>query len=150
MITVATAMTPDPITIRPGESVLRAAQLMDELNVGALPVCRGIQVVGVVTDRDITVRAIAAGLDPATTPVDVVMSDRVRRCTRKQSVAEVLRRMAAVQIRRLMVVDEDDRLVGIISLGDIAEHQGEGVEEALRGISTPSQPDRGGHALTPN
>lgn len=142
MITVVNAMTPDPTTIRPNESVLRAAQLMDELNVGALPVCRGTHLLGIVTNRDITVRAIAAGLHATSTPMELVMSDRVRSCTPKQSVAEVLHRMSSVQIRRLMVVDEDDRPVGIISLGDIAAQQGEGVEDALRCISTPAQPDR--------
>jgi CBS domain-containing protein len=142
MTTVSDLMTRDPITVGPDDSVLRAAQLMDELNVGSLPVCRGGELLGIVTDRDITVRATAAGLDPATTPVDLVMSDRVRCCSASHSAAEVLRRMSSVQIRRLPVVDDDNRLVGIVSLGDIAAMQCEGVEETLRHISTPAQPDR--------
>ena len=142
MTSVADLMTRDPITVDPDDSVLHAAQLMDDLNVGALPVCRDGELIGIVTDRDITVRAIAAGLDAASTPVDLVMSDRVRCCSRQQSAAEVLRRMSAVQIRRLPVVDEDHRLVGIVSLGDIAAMNCDGVDETLRSISTPSQPDR--------
>lgn len=142
MTTAAQLMTVDPITIDPDDSVQRAAQLMDELNVGSLPVCRGKQLVGIITDRDITVRATAVGLDPASTPVDLVMSDRVRCCLRTHSAAEVLRRMSSVQIRRLPVVDDENRLVGIVSLGDIAAMHCDGVEQTLCSISTPSQPDR--------
>jgi CBS domain-containing protein len=142
MTTVADLMTRDPATVGPDDSVLRAAQLMDELNVGSLPVCRGGELLGIVTDRDITVRATAAGLNPATTPVDLVMTDRVRCCSSTHSAAEVLRRMSSVQIRRLPVVDDDYRLVGIISLGDIAAMKCEGVEGTLRNISSPAQPDR--------
>lgn len=147
MATIADLMTPEPITVRPDDSVQHAAQLMDELNVGALPVCDGEQLIGIVTDRDITVRAIAAGLHPAITAVDLVMSDRVRSCTLWQSPDEVLLQMAQVQIRRLPVLDDDARLVGIVALGDLAaRHSSSAVEDALRRISTPAQPDR---ALVP-
>lgn len=142
MTTIAELMTHDPITVGPHDSVQRAAQLMDELNVGSLPVCAGRRVLGIVTDRDITVRATAAGLDPASTAVELVMSDRVRWCHPQQTPAEVLQQMASVQIRRLPVVDEGNRLVGIVSLGDLAARRPEGVEAALRDISTPSEPDR--------
>lgn len=143
MATIADLMTPEPITVRPDDSVQHAARLMDELNVGALPVCDGDQLLGIVTDRDITVRAIAAGLHPAITAVDLVMSDRVRSCTLWQSPDEVLQQMAAVQIRRLPVLDDDARLVGIVALGDLAaRHPSATVEDALRRISTPAQPDR--------
>lgn len=119
---------------------------MDELNVGALPVCDGAELVGIVTDRDITVRATAAGLDPSVTEVELVMSDRVRCCKPTHAPAEVLRQMSTVQIRRLPVVDDDERLVGIVSLGDLAARRPAGVEDALRRISTPSEPDRAGVA----
>ncbi len=143
MNTIAELMTRAPVVIDPQDTVQRAAQLMDELNVGALPVCRGQQLLGIVTDRDITVRATAAGLDPASTEVDLVMSDRVRCCSKDQTAAEVLRLMSAVQIRRLPVLDESDCLVGMISLGDIAaRNPDEGVQETLRRISTPAEPDR--------
>jgi CBS domain-containing protein len=142
MTTVSELMTRHPITVGPHDTVQRAAQLMDELNVGSLPVCQGDRLLGIVTDRDITVRATAAGLDPASTEVDLVMSDRVRCCSQQQTTSEVLRQMSSVQIRRLPVLDAQDRLVGIISLGDIAARQPEGVQETLRRISTPSEPDR--------
>ena len=144
MATIAELMTPEPITVRPDDTVQRAAQLMDELNVGALPVCDDEDhLVGIVTDRDITVRAIAAGLHPTITSVDLVMSDRVRSCAPWQSPDEVLQQMALVQIRRLPVLDGDDRLVGIVALGDLAVRvPSAAVEEALRRISTPAQPDR--------
>lgn len=142
MTTIADLMTPEPLAIGPHDSVQRAAQLMDELNVGVLPVCDGEQLVGIVTDRDITVRATAAGLDPLRTAVDLVMTDHVRHCSAHHSPAEVLRRMAGVQIRRLPVLDDHDRLVGIVSLGDIAARHADGVADALRRISTPAAPDR--------
>jgi CBS domain-containing protein len=142
MTTVTELMTRDPVTIGPHDTVQRAAQLMDELNVGVLPVCEGEQLLGIVTDRDITVRATAAGLDPRATEVDLVMSDRVRCCSWRQSASEALRQMSQVQIRRLPVVDDDERLVGIVSLGDLAARNPEGVEDTLRRISTPSEPDR--------
>lgn len=142
MTVIAELMTRDPATVGPGDSVLHAARLMDALNVGALPVCDGTRLVGIVTDRDITVRATAVGLDPATTEVDAVMSERVRTCREGHSAREVLRRMAAVQIRRMPVLDADERLVGIISLGDLAARQPAGVRAALQCISTPAEPDR--------
>jgi len=143
MNTIADLMTREPVAIDPQDTVQRAAQLMDELNVGALPVCRGQQLLGIVTDRDITVRATAAGLDPASTEVELVMSDRVRCCSADQTAAEVLRMMSAVQIRRLPVLDASDCPVGMVSLGDIAaRHADDGVQETLRRISTPAEPDR--------
>ena len=137
-------MTREPVSVSPEDTVQRAAQLMDELNVGALPVCDGERrVLGIVTDRDIAVRAIAVGLMPMVTPVEVVMSRHVRCTWRSQSAGEALAQMAAVQIRRMPVLDDAERLVGIVSLGDLAErHRDGGVEEALRRISTPSAPDR--------
>jgi CBS-domain-containing membrane protein len=142
MKTIADVMTRDPVAVRPRETVQRAAQLMDELNVGCLPVCEDWLVRGIVTDRDITVRATAAGLDPGSTEVSAVMSEGVRCCLQRQSPAEVLRQMSAVQIRRLPVVDDAGRLVGIVSLGDLAARHPGGVEETLRQISTPAAPDR--------
>ena len=117
---------------------------MDELNVGALPVCDQSGLVGMITDRDITVRATAAGLS-GNTRISDVMTDHARWCTGEQTVQEAMQQMADVQIRRLPVVDSDHQVVGIVSLGDLAtRHQGH-VAAALRRISDPSVPDR-----TPN
>jgi CBS domain-containing protein len=130
-------MTRNVRVVRPDESLQRAAQVMDELNVGALPVCDGNGLVGI-----ITVRATAAGL-PAHTRVSDVMTEHARWCTSEQSVQEAMAQMADVQIRRLPVVDAERHVVGIVSLGDLAtRHQGH-VAAALRRISDPSRPDRG-------
>ena len=127
--------------VRPDESLQRAAQVMDELNVGSLPVCDSNGLVGMITDRDITVRATAAGL-PAQTQVSDVMTGHARWCTSEQTVQEAMAQMADVQIRRLPVIDAERRVVGIVSLGDLAmRHQGH-VAAALRRISDPSRPDR--------
>ena len=134
-------MTRNVQVVRPDESLQRAAQVMDELNVGSLPVCDRTGLVGMITDRDITVRATAAGL-PAHTQVSDVMTDHARWCTSEQTVQEAMQQMADVQIRRLPVVDSEHQVVGIVSLGDLAmRHQGH-VAAALRRISDPSMPDR--------
>ena len=134
-------MTRNVQVVRPDESLQRAAQVMDELNVGSLPVCDKTGLVGMITDRDITVRAMAAGL-PAHTQISDVMTDHARWCTGEQSVQEAMQQMADVQIRRLPVVDSERQVVGIVSLGDLAmRHQGH-VAAALRRISDPSMPDR--------
>lgn len=140
--TVGQLMTREPVALSPHDSVALAARLMDELNVGALPVCENWEVRGLLTDRDITVRVIAAGLDPATTPAADVMTERVRCAQMHHSVAEALALMGAVRIRRLPVLDEQQRLVGILTLGDLAAQAVPGVAETLRDISTPAAPDR--------
>ena len=127
--------------VRPDESLQRAAQVMDELNVGSLPVCDHNGLVGMITDRDITIRATAAGL-PAYTQVSDVMTDHARCCTTEQTVQEAMQQMADVQIRRLPVLDAERRVVGIVSLGDLATRHSGHVAAALRRISDPSMPDR--------
>jgi len=116
---------------------------MDELNVGSLPVCdHAGSIVGIITDRDITVRATAAALPPQETTVGDVMTGHARWCTTEQSVQEAMEQMADVQIRRLPVVDAERRVVGIVSLGDLATRHSGHVAAALRRISNPSEPDR--------
>jgi CBS domain-containing protein len=143
MQTISQIMTRDVRSVSPDVSVRHAAQLMDQLNVGAIPVCDGPRLVGMLTDRDITVRATAAGMAPDSTRVGDVMSTDVRTCKASQSVDEVLGQMGAVKIRRIPVVDEDSHaMVGIVSLGDMATKHSAGIDHALEEISTPSQPDR--------
>ena len=139
---ISDVMTRDVEVIGPNESLQRAAQLMDELNVGALPVCDGKNLVGMITDRDITVRATAIGLRPSDTCVSEIMSEQTRWCTEDQTVDEVMKQMGDVQIRRLPVLNQERDLVGIVSLGDIATRQSGHTDEALREISQPSEPDR--------
>ena len=143
MQTIREVMTPDVQTISPQETIQRAGQMMDDLNVGAIPVCDGDKLVGMITDRDITVRSVAAGQAPASTRVGDVMSTDVRTCTTRQTVDEVLGQMGDVQIRRVPVIDEDSQqIVGIVSLGDMATKHSAQVDRALDEISTPSEPDR--------
>ena len=139
---IAEVMTRDVEVISPNESLQHAAQMMDELNVGALPVCDGKDLVGMITDRDITVRATAVGLRPSDTSVAEIMTEQTRWCTEDQSVDEVLKQMGDVQIRRLPVMNAAHELVGIVSLGDLATRQSAHTDDALREISEPSVPDR--------
>jgi CBS domain-containing protein len=143
MQTIQEIMTRDVQTISSQETVQRAAQLMDELNVGAIPVLDGDKLVGMITDRDITVRSVAAGQAPDATRVADVMSTDVRTCTPGQSVDEVLGQMGDVQIRRIPVLDEQShQVIGIVSLGDVATRHSADVDRTLDEISTPSEPDR--------
>ncbi len=143
MQTIQDIMTRDVQTISSQETIQRAAQLMDELNVGAIPVLDGDKLVGMITDRDITVRSVAAGQDPRSAKVTDVMSKDVRTCTAGQSVAEVLSQMGDKQIRRVPVVDEQSgKVIGIVSLGDVATSDAADVDVALDEISSPSQPKR--------
>jgi CBS domain-containing protein len=138
-------MTTDVESITPQETIQRAAQLMDDLNVGAIPVLDGGKLVGMITDRDITVRATAAGLAPGETAVGDVMSTDVRTCTARQAVDEVLDQMGDVQIRRVPVIDEQSgQVIGIVSLGDMAAKHSAGIDHTLENISTPAAPDRPG------
>jgi CBS domain-containing protein len=129
----------------PPDTVVLAAQAMDELNVGVIPVCDGEKLVGMVTDRDIVVRGVAQDCDNKSTRLADVMSRNVRWAREDEDVEQVLDEMAKAQIRRLPVVDNSQRLVGIISLGDVADKDSEDqdkVAASLGNISFPSQPDR--------
>lgn len=144
---IAEVMTRDVRSISPQETVRRAAQMMDELNVGSLPVCDGQKLVGMVTDRDIVIRATAAGKAPDSAHVADVMSGDVRWCLDNQTVDEVMDQMGDTQIRRVPVIDHDTKqLVGIVSLGDLATKHSAQVDRTLEEISTPSEPDRPLHS----
>ena len=146
MTTVADVMTRGVRTLRPDDTVVQAAQAMDELNVGVIPVCDGDKLVGMVTDRDIVIRGVAAGGELNTMKLADVMSGHVRCAKEGDDVEQVLSEMAEAQIRRLPVVDANQRLVGIVTLGDIAAKNPEGdemeVAASLGDISSPAEPDR--------
>jgi CBS domain-containing protein len=135
---VREAMTQDVRLVKPDQPISEAAKLMAELDVGALPVEDGDRLVGMITDRDIAVRAVAAGRGPDT-PVSEVMSREIKYCYEDQSIEEVTQNMGELRIRRLPVLTRDKRLVGILSLGDLAIDEGARDEagEALGGISRP-------------
>ena len=145
MTTVSEVMTRGVRTLRPTDTVVSAARAMDELNVGVIPVCEGEKLIGVVTDRDIVVRGVAQELDGKTARLTDVMSHNVRTAREEEDVDDILSAMAETQIRRMPVVDNQNRLVGIISLGDIAAKDPDDevdVAMSLGDISSPAEPDR--------
>ncbi|RDI60999.1 CBS domain-containing protein [Microvirga subterranea] len=141
---ISEIMTRNVRVVSPDRTIQEAARLMDDMNVGVLPVCDGRRLRGMITDRDITVRATAAGLPPDTTHVRDVMSDNVWWCFDDDEVDHIVELMSDHQIRRLPVVDHDKHLVGIVALGDLATDREEQASRALHRISTPSEPDRSG------
>jgi CBS domain-containing protein len=114
-------MTSNPQSVDPETTVVDAARLMRDGDVGSLPVVEDGRLTGVVTDRDITVRAVAEGKDPQSTKVADVLSQDVVTIDPQQDLDEALRLMARHQVRRLPVVEEDGRLVGIVAQADVAE-----------------------------
>ena len=130
--------------VHPEGSLWEAAQKMADLDVGMLPVRSADQLVGMLTDRDITVRATAQGRDPKTTKVHEVMTPEVVYVFDDDDVSEAARIMMEQQIRRLVVLDHSKQLVGIISLGDLAVHTGDTHQagQTLEGVSEPSEPQR--------
>ena len=143
MTTVSPVHVPrraDPI---PSDTIVMAAQAMEELDVGAIPVCDGDKLVGMVTDRDIAVRAVARSLD-GSTKLSEVMSGNGRCGTEDQSVEQLLAAMAQAQIRRMPMVDGKRKRVGVVSIGDIAAkdcNDKTGVAESLGDISAQTAPD---------
>jgi CBS domain-containing protein len=139
MTTVTDVMSRDVRTLPSTSTIADAAKVMDELNVGVIPVCEGDTLLGMVTDRDIVVRAVAQGLG-GDTPLSRVMSTDVRTARESDDLETVLAEMATSQIRRLPVVDASDALVGIISIGDIAlkGQDEEDVGQSLGEISAPA------------
>ena len=126
--------------VAPDDSLVKAAEKMRDLDVGVLPVCgKADRLVGMITDRDMIVRAIAQGYDPGTTAVRDVMTPEVIFCFEDQDVQEAVELMKDRQIRRLLVLNDDKRLVGIVSLGDLAVdlRDDQMVGNALEAISEP-------------
>ncbi len=129
----------------PSHLVLKeAARRMQQLDVGTLPVSNGDRLIGMLTDRDITIRATANGLDPGRTEVREVMTPQVIYCFEDQDVSEAAKLMQEKQIRRLPILNRQKRLVGIASLGDMAVHSGEEgiVSKTIKHVSAPAKPNR--------
>ena len=138
---VANVMTRGAECVRPTNSLQEAAQKMKSLDVGPLPVCGdNDRLVGMLTDRDITVRAVAEACDPRTTTVQDVMTPDVVYCFEDQDVQEAARLMKEHQVRRLVVLNRDRWLVGIISLGDLAVETGDEkmAGQTLEQVSLPT------------
>ena len=134
---VSEAMTRGVNLASPGQTIREAARAMADKDTGVLPVGENDRLVGMVTDRDIAVRAVAEGKGPDT-KVSEVMTPGVEYCFEDQDLDEVARQMGSKQVRRLPVLDRNKRLVGILSLGDVAVMQGGGgAQQAIGGVSQP-------------
>ena len=134
---ISEVMTRDVQTVRPDQTAREAARFMLSADAGAIPVAEGERLLGMITDRDIAVRGVAEGHGPDTPVRDLMTSDMV--CARiDDSIEDAANKMSEAQVRRLPVVDQDDRLCGIVSLGDLArESPSECAQEALEGVSQP-------------
>ena len=140
---VSEAMTRDVRVASPGQSIREVARMMDEIDAGALPVGENDRLVGMITDRDIALRAVAQGKGPDT-PVRDVMSREVKYCYEDEDLEHVAENMGDLQVRRLPVVSRDKRLVGIVALGDIARSEDHGTT----GQATEQFSKRGGKHST--
>lgn len=133
---ISEAMTPNVCIVNPSETVQMAAEAMATQGIGLLPVGENDRLVGMITDRDIAVRAVAKGRGPDT-PVGEAMTEEVRYCFEDDELEDICRNMADLQVRRLPVLDRDKRLVGIIALGDVARETWDSAGQALSSISRP-------------
>ena len=132
-------MTREVHVAGPDQSIREAAKIMALYDTGALPVGDDDRLLGLITDRDIAVRAVARGMSPET-PLSEVMSREVLYCFNDDEVANVAKNMSDIQVRRLPVVNRDKKLVGILSLGDLArKSEAKTAGEAMKGIAEPSE-----------
>lgn len=141
---ISEIMTRGVETVAPDASLQQAAAAMEALGVGSLPVCDGRHLVGAITDRDIVVRGVAAGLSPVDSLVRDCMTADIAYAFDDEEAEEVLERMKTLQVRRLAILNRDKALVGIVSLGDIATEPRAAalgsVGAAVAEISEPSRP----------
>ncbi len=134
-------MTKEPETVSPGTTIGEVARMMRDLDVGVIPVVNNNKLLGVITDRDITIRVTAAGLNPHETTVQDFMSPNPVSLSPGDNLEKARDLMAEKQIRRLLVTDGDE-LVGIVSLGDVAvkdKQEGDKIGQVLEEISEPTK-----------
>jgi len=131
-------MTRDVRLASPDDVLQRAAQLMEKEDFGALPVGENDRLVGMLSDRDITIRAVARGLAPDRCKVREVMTTDIKYVYEDESVDAAARSMSELRVRRLPVLNRDKRLVGIVSLGDLAVSEPKPAGDALHSISQPT------------
>ncbi|MBD3345247.1 MAG: CBS domain-containing protein [Chitinivibrionales bacterium] len=136
-------MTPNAETIQSSQTVKEAASRMKKRDVGILPVCEGNNFVGMITDRDITIRALAEDLNPAATTVGEIMTKNIASCYEDDSLEDAATTMEQYKVRRLLVKNSEGMFTGIISLGDLAVHGSINLgAEILKEVSQPAQPER--------
>lgn len=134
---VSEVMSGDVVVVQQQDSIRAAAELMRSRDIGSVPVSVNDRLVGMVTDRDMVVRALAQGLD-ADTPVSQVMSVGIKYCYDDEELRDVARNMADLRVRRLPVVDRDKKLVGFVSLSNIADAgDSRATEQLLEGTAQP-------------
>lgn len=134
---VSEVMTRDVQTVSPDQPVQEAAKFMLSADAGSMPVTDGDRLIGMITDRDIAVRGVAKGFGPETL-VRELMTDQMITASVDDDVADVASKMSETQVRRLPVVDSDERLCGIVSLADLSREGSDGsAERALEGVSKP-------------
>ena len=134
---VSEAMTREVRVATPGQTIRDVAKMMAEIDAGAMPVGENDRLVGMITDRDIAIRAVAEGKGPET-PVREVMSDsKVLYCFEDDDLNDVAKNMGSEQVRRLPVVNKDKRLVGIVSIGNIAQNESKSAGKAVKGVTKP-------------
>lgn len=140
---VKQVMTRDVEFVDSNDSIKQAAEKMKELNVGALPVKIGDEIVGMLTDRDIVIRSVAQGLDPEKHKIIEAFSEGVITCKEDDDIKDGAQLMEDKQIRRLIVTDSKGKMTGIVSLGDLAVNvEKEMAGEVLKKVSEPSEPER--------
>ncbi len=136
---VAHCMTRDVQICSPGDTIRDAARALKDIDTGFLPVGENDRLIGMITDRDITIRAVAEGKSGETLVRDVMTKD-VQYCFETDDVDEAASKMGQLRVRRLPVLNKDKRLVGVISLGDIWRTDEGDSEKALGGIARPGGP----------
>jgi CBS domain-containing protein len=129
-------MTSEVRIASPDQTIKEAAKIMADIDAGVLPVGENDRLVGIITDRDIAIRGVAEGKGPDT-KVREIMSKEVKYCFEDEDIDDVLENMGDLQVRRLPVLSREKRLVGIVSLGDLAGNEAEEAGEALSSISRP-------------
>ena len=118
-------MTGSVECIPPDTTISKAAEKMRDMDIGFLPICENDRLVGAVTDRDITIRSVAQGRDPRLAPVKDIMSLQAVYCYEDDEVQNVARKMQDREVRRMLILDHQKKLVGIVSIGDIARASGD-------------------------
>ena len=133
---VSEAMTREVRIATPGQSIRDVAKIMADIDAGAVPVGENDRLVGMITDRDIAIRAVAEGKGPDT-PVREVMSTEVKYVFDDEDLEHVAKNMGDIQVRRLPVVNREKRLVGIVSFGDVAQKETRSAGKAAKGVTKP-------------
>ena len=137
---VSEAMSRDVRLANPGQSIRDVAKIMAEIDAGSMPVQENDRLVGMITDRDIAIRAVAQGKGPDTPVREVMSTDQVLYCYDDEDLDHVATNMGDQRVRRLPVVNREKRLVGIVSLGDVATNEKKAATKAVSGVSREGGP----------